>query len=136
MRARAPAAVSCVQCVFKHGTSVRPRKEKHATQRSAAQPSLSPTHRQCGSGGVGRGAWGPGQSQMTQKKMLALRQQAKAQKQGRRGEGPREGSNTPATPVLSPDMGNRGRKPWGDFSQPVCPLLLLFGFGKNDEYRS
>ena len=33
-----PAAVSCVQCVFKHGTSVRPRKACNA-----AQPSLSPT---------------------------------------------------------------------------------------------
>ena len=40
-----PAAVSCVQCVFKHGTSVRPRKACNA-----AQPSLSPTpetHRPC-----------------------------------------------------------------------------------------
>ena len=37
-----PAAVSCVQCVFKHGTSVRPRKACNAAQRSAAF-SLSPT---------------------------------------------------------------------------------------------
>ena len=39
-----PAAVfySCVQCVFKHVTSVRPRKACNAAQRSAAF-SLSPT---------------------------------------------------------------------------------------------